>query len=265
MLERNGGGCARMVTPEEALRILEAMDRECEPGQPLGAVAEAQAPSDDGHCHAAGAGPKASPVGATSGGAAARTGPARCGPESAILQGKILRRAQAITCAEDSGVAGSKTDVAGEKKQAPLDYVPALLASDAKIRALLVEQEVRITVPSLPLFLCCSRLRPDHNFRQETIAERDATIAEQGKQIQERDAVISELCLQLASLSAPVEQGSQQTPFAERLARRTMGKMQSAAVTRHPAWGPGDDLLVQLKMLQPRLRDLRARRLSGRP
>jgi len=78
--------------------------------------------------------------------------------------------------------------------------------------------------------------------------------------------VISDLNLQLASLSAPVEQGSQQTPFVERLARRTMGEMRSAvnqaAVPRHPAWGPGDDLLVHLKTLQPRLRDLRARRVE---
>jgi len=147
-----------MVTPEEALRILEAMDRECEP--PLGAVAEAQAPSDGGHCHDARTGAEASPVCATSGGAAARTGPARCGPEGAILQGKIRRRARDITCAdessvEDSGVASSRTDVAGEKEQAPLDGVPVLLASDAKIQALLVEQEVRITV--LYLFSSAAR------------------------------------------------------------------------------------------------------------
>ena len=138
-------GCARSITIDEALRILEAMDRAYRhPEPPLGAATVAEAPSTGGYCHAARAGAKASPVCAKIGGAAARTGPARCGPGDAVL----------------------------------------------------------------------------------------------------------------------VELRSQQSPRAERLARRRSGKMQSATVARHRAWGPGDDLLVQLKMLQPRLRVLRARRLN---
>jgi hypothetical protein len=154
-------GCARSITPEEALRILETMDQECQHAEPLqGSVAEAlnlnqnQAPSTDGHCRAdcraARAGAKASPVRATCrGGAAARTEPAKGGLGDAVL----------------------------------------------------------------------------------------------------------------------VELRNQQTPLAEKRARRTMGKIQSARVLRRPAWGPGDELLVRLRILQPRLRDLRARRrkLSGRP
>ena len=90
-------GCARSITPEEALRILETMDQECQHAEPLqGSVAEAlnlnlnQAPSTDGHCRAdcraARAGAKASPVRATCrGGAAARTEPAKGGLGDAVL------------------------------------------------------------------------------------------------------------------------------------------------------------------------------------
>jgi len=58
----------------------------------------------------------------------------------------IARRARVITYGENSPAASSKTDVAGKKEWSPLDGVPVLLASDAKVQALLAEQQVRITV-----------------------------------------------------------------------------------------------------------------------
>ena len=92
----HSGKSARLITPDEALRILEAMDQECrhlEP--PLGAAAED--PSAGGQCFAARASAKVSPVRETSGGVAARPRPARSGPGDAVL---VERRSQQTPLAE---------------------------------------------------------------------------------------------------------------------------------------------------------------------